>query len=158
MWKKKQVILYVFVQRSVEQEEMLRKHAESLQQQRAELHSCISELEEENLNLREHLQELTGAGKLTFTSHSIRYLDKEFMPRSSQLVFLSNLVVLVVWYFSLSVSLYFSNLQGTILSGGTVTQKYMKMLQDCTSSYGQITAWPDSWERQNIDLEWKKKR
>lgn len=63
------------MQRSVEQEEMLRKHTESLQQERAELHSFISELEDENLNLREHLQELAGEGKLTFTSHSFRYLE-----------------------------------------------------------------------------------
>jgi len=53
----------------VEQEEMLRKQSESLQLEREELHSCISELEEENLNLRAYLQEVKGAGKLTFTSH-----------------------------------------------------------------------------------------
>lgn len=50
----------MFVQRSVGQEEMLRKQSESLEQERAELHSCISELQEENLTLREYLQELTG--------------------------------------------------------------------------------------------------
>lgn len=69
----------MFAQRSVEQEEILRKHTESLQLDRAELLSCISELEEENLNLRQYLQELTGAGKLTFTSHSFTYLDEAFM-------------------------------------------------------------------------------
>ncbi|XP_056629279.1 TRAF3-interacting JNK-activating modulator isoform X2 [Triplophysa dalaica] len=45
---------------SVGHEEMLTKQTESLQQETTELQSCISELEEENLALREHLQELTG--------------------------------------------------------------------------------------------------
>lgn len=52
---------YCVVQQSVGHEEMLTKQTESLQQETTELQSCISELEEENLALREHLQELTGA-------------------------------------------------------------------------------------------------
>ncbi|XP_077080560.1 TRAF3-interacting JNK-activating modulator [Siphateles boraxobius] len=48
------------LERSVGQEDMLRKQNESLQLERAELHCCISELEEENLNLREYLQEFKG--------------------------------------------------------------------------------------------------
>lgn len=52
---------YCVVQHSVGQEETLRKQTESLEQETTELQSCISELEEENVALREHLQELTGA-------------------------------------------------------------------------------------------------
>ncbi|KAK7146048.1 hypothetical protein R3I93_013694 [Phoxinus phoxinus] len=48
------------LEHSVGQEERLREQSESLQLERAELHSCISELEEENLNLREYLQEIKG--------------------------------------------------------------------------------------------------
>ncbi|XP_051949684.1 TRAF3-interacting JNK-activating modulator [Xyrauchen texanus] len=48
------------LEHSVGQEEMLRKSTESLQLERAELHSCIAELEEENLSLREQLQDVTG--------------------------------------------------------------------------------------------------
>lgn len=54
-------VVCLFEQHSIGQEEMLRKQTESLQQETTELHSCISDLEEENLALREHLQELTGA-------------------------------------------------------------------------------------------------
>lgn len=103
----------VFVQCSVEQEEMLRKHTESLQQERAELHSCISELEEENLNLKEHLQELTGAG-LSLHIHS---------------EFIFKILLLSKLFLASSMSVSFTHSQDTTMIGGTVTQKYMKMLQ-----------------------------
>ncbi|XP_051965314.1 TRAF3-interacting JNK-activating modulator-like [Xyrauchen texanus] len=52
--------LHGTLERTIGHEGMLRKQTESLQQEKAELHSCLAELEEENFSLREHLQKVTG--------------------------------------------------------------------------------------------------